>query len=183
MSALWQSFENTDNSIRRSTALTEDHIYITSEIYEKIGQTHSEALEELEAIIHSLRTSNETRPGLIGKICYRMAALKRFIVGVSEVKANEHEEFYRIRIDTIKRLWNQLEDLYDQSWDQTSNPLAAGLNQDDYDQLNDMVLEAVTKLQAMLKQHMDFGSSQLKPTCQLLFRSQRYRFPSSMALQ
>lgn len=53
-----------------------------------------------------------------------------------------------MRVYTINWLWKQPEELYDKSWDQI-----AGLGQDGYDTLNDMILEILRKLQVMSKRH------------------------------
>lgn len=91
-------------------------------------------------------TENTSTNGLIRKITARMLALRRFLTGLSSVEENNPPQFYKVQIDTINRLWSQLEDLYDQSWDQMSNPLTAGLNQDGYDSLNDLVHTILPRL-------------------------------------
>lgn len=83
-----------------------------------------------------------------------MSALKKFLSGISSVEENNSPQFYKIQIDTINRLWFQLEDLHDQSWDQMTNPLAAGLNQEDYDNINDLVHTILPKLHMLADQQI-----------------------------
>lgn len=124
----------------------------------KINPTTSQAThrensdQEKGSSIRHYGTKEVPSHNLIGKFTARLSALQRFLTGMSELEIDESQQFYNIRIDTINKLWNQIEDLYDQVWDQCPNPLDNGLNQEDYENLRGMVIDGLTKLQVMSNQ-------------------------------
>lgn len=97
-------------------------------------------------------SENSSSSGLIRKITARMTALKRFLIRLSAVETTNPPNYYKLQIDTIIRLWTQVEELYDQSWEQLPNPIAEGLNQEGYEELTDMVHKMLPELHMMCDQ-------------------------------
>lgn len=155
----------TSQYFERVRKLAEEHIEIFKNELNRLSITEHENPHAIQSSLEFPRTSSHTNPvdsnenifgaspqAAIGKLSARMPALGRFISRVDHITSNENQEFYKVRINFINKLWNQVEELYDSAWDQMPNPLAAGLNQDNYDKLNDMVLETLSKLKVMSKQ-------------------------------
>uniref|UniRef100_A0A1A9UIA5 Uncharacterized protein n=1 Tax=Glossina austeni TaxID=7395 RepID=A0A1A9UIA5_GLOAU len=171
LSELWDAFEATDGKLRIFVEDQTNIEYFDSQYYEQIQALTNEYLEIFskesdrikEAEYHeppqkhvilpndeigaNASATNKPGYGLIGKFNARCTALKRVLVGLENVSPNEAQQFYTVRIDTIKKLWGQVEDLYDQIWEQVSDPLLSGLDQDNYEQLQSMVIEALTKVE------------------------------------
>uniref|UniRef100_A0A1A9ZW90 Envelope fusion protein n=1 Tax=Glossina pallidipes TaxID=7398 RepID=A0A1A9ZW90_GLOPL len=97
--------------------------------------------DEIEA---NPSATNKSGHGLIGKFNARSTALKRFLAGLVILSPNEPQQAYTIRIDTINKLRGQVEDLYDQIWEQVSDPLINGLDQDNHEQLQLMLFNLGT---------------------------------------
>uniref|UniRef100_A0A1B0AHL0 Envelope protein n=1 Tax=Glossina pallidipes TaxID=7398 RepID=A0A1B0AHL0_GLOPL len=70
--------------------------------------------------------------------------LNCFLAGLTILSPNEPQQAYTIRIGTINKLWGQVEDLYDQIWEQVSEPLINGLDQDNHEQLELMLFNLGT---------------------------------------
>uniref|UniRef100_A0A1B0AC61 Uncharacterized protein n=1 Tax=Glossina pallidipes TaxID=7398 RepID=A0A1B0AC61_GLOPL len=108
--------------------------------------------EEIETNASAI---NKSGHGLIGRLNARSTALK---------SPNEPQQFYTVRIDTINKLWGQVQDLYDQIWEQVSDPLINGLDQDNDEQLQSMGEQALhdEQYQIQLAQLFNLGTMQLR---------------------
>uniref|UniRef100_A0A1A9V8E5 Uncharacterized protein n=1 Tax=Glossina austeni TaxID=7395 RepID=A0A1A9V8E5_GLOAU len=187
LSELWDTFEATNGKLR---ILVEDQTnieYFDSQYYEQIQALTNEYIEifskeadrikEVEyheppqkhvilpndEIGANASATNKPGYGLVGKFIACSTALKRFLAGLENVSPNELQQFYTVRIDTIKKLWGQVEDLYDQIWEQVSDPLINGLDQDNHEQLQSVGEQALQDelYQIKLTQLFNLGITQL----------------------
>uniref|UniRef100_A0A1A9V0T3 Peptidase A2 domain-containing protein n=1 Tax=Glossina austeni TaxID=7395 RepID=A0A1A9V0T3_GLOAU len=137
LSELWDAFEATDGKLR---ILVEDQTnieYFDGQYYEQIQTLTNEYLEIFSKEADRIKEAEYHEPPQkhVIKFNARGTALKRFLAGLENVSPNEPQQFYTIRIDTIKKLWGQVEDLYDEVWEQVSDSLINGLDQDNHEQL------------------------------------------------
>ncbi|XP_073835813.1 uncharacterized protein [Musca autumnalis] len=79
-----------------------------------------------------------------------MAALMRHLQSLDNIETGQSYQFYGIKEETIRKLWSQITDLYDEIWQQIEDPSRIGLNQDSYDSLEDSVQHNLIRL-AVLK--------------------------------
>uniref|UniRef100_A0A1A9ZJU1 Uncharacterized protein n=1 Tax=Glossina pallidipes TaxID=7398 RepID=A0A1A9ZJU1_GLOPL len=173
------AFETTDGKLR---ILVQTNI----EYFDKAGQLkEAEVLEQAQrqGILPSVGPGantlaiNKSGHGLIGRFNARSTALKRFLAGLENVGPNEPQKFYTVRIDTINKLWGQVENLYVRIWEQVSDPLINGLDQDNHDEIQSMLTELATiqgKLEVMQTariQHHDSPNHDFKVACSALIIS------------
>lgn len=81
---------------------------------------------------------NAIAAGLIRKINVRMTALNRLLSGVSDID-NQPLQYYQLKIDTINKLWSQIEVLNDEAHEISKNPVVSGLDQNQYNCVYDLV--------------------------------------------
>uniref|UniRef100_A0A1A9ZDT9 Uncharacterized protein n=1 Tax=Glossina pallidipes TaxID=7398 RepID=A0A1A9ZDT9_GLOPL len=157
LSELWDAFETTDGKLRilaedqtnieyfdsqyyeQVQALTNEYLKIFSKEAKHHEPPHKQVILPNDGIGANAAAINKTGHGLIGKFNARSTALKRVLAGPEKISPNKPQQFYTVRIDTINKLWSQVEDLYDQIWEQVSDPLMNGLDQDNHDQLQSML--------------------------------------------
>ncbi|KAI9575433.1 hypothetical protein GQX74_009699 [Glossina fuscipes] len=89
-----------------------DQIRSSGEEYMDICIAEGSRLKMGKIPIISMESINSASHGLISRNTVRMAALRKFLCRISEVNANEQQQFYKARIKTINKVWNQLEDIY-----------------------------------------------------------------------
>uniref|UniRef100_A0A1A9ZW99 Peptidase A2 domain-containing protein n=1 Tax=Glossina pallidipes TaxID=7398 RepID=A0A1A9ZW99_GLOPL len=87
----------------------------------------------------NISAMNKSGYGLIDRLNARSTAIKRFLARLENFSPNEPQQFYTVCIDTINKLWGQVEVLYDPFWEQVSDPLIDGLDQDNHEQLQSMI--------------------------------------------
>ncbi|XP_058988017.1 uncharacterized protein LOC131807010 [Musca domestica] len=171
---LWQNFEKAENRIRDDPSLSEDDPYIARNLYRTIGERlekFSSTMEYIDAEMKKLRSA-KSKPvptlrekstevvagdkipsrvdGIVRMINARMSALSRHLQGLGTIEAEQLKQFYSIKEDTIKKLWNQITELYDEILQQIEDPSKIGLSQENYDMLEDSVQDNLIKL-AVLK--------------------------------
>ncbi|XP_073841194.1 uncharacterized protein [Musca autumnalis] len=176
---LWQTFEKAENQIRNDPSLPEDDPYVAQNLHKNIGEKFSSTMYYIEAELDKLksakskpgptakaqRTSSEGQTsvqatvqesestqveGLARRIKARMAALSRLLQSLVHIDTEQSNQFYAIKEETIKKLWSQITDLYDEIWQQIEDPSRIGLDQDCYDSLEDAVQHNLIRL-AVLK--------------------------------
>ncbi|XP_073841434.1 uncharacterized protein [Musca autumnalis] len=174
---LWQTFEKAENQIRNDPSLPEDDPYIAENLHKNIGEKFSSTIDYIEAELDKLKsaksrpgptekaqkTSSEVQTsvqveepasaqveGLARRIKARMAALMRHLQSLDNIETGQSNQFYGIKEETIKKLWSQITDLYEEIWQQIEDPSRIGLDQDSYDSLEDTVQHNLIRL-AVLK--------------------------------
>ncbi|XP_073841598.1 uncharacterized protein [Musca autumnalis] len=175
---LWQTFEKAENQIRNDPSLPEDDPYIAENLHKNIGEKFSSTMDYIEAELDKLKsaksrpgptekaqkTSSEVQTsvqveepasaqveGLARRIKARMAALMRHLQSLDNIETGQSNQFYGIKEETIKKLWSQITDLYDEIWQQIEDPSRIELDQDCYDSLEDTVQHNLIRL-AVLKE-------------------------------
>lgn len=112
----------TSQYFERVRKLAEEHIEIFKNELNRLGITEHETPHAIQSSLEFPRTSSHTNPvdsnenifraspqAAIGKLSARMPALGRFISRVDHITSNENQEFYKVRINVINKLWNQVE--------------------------------------------------------------------------
>ncbi|XP_073841412.1 uncharacterized protein [Musca autumnalis] len=174
LTALWQTFEKAENQIRNDPSLPEDDPYIAENLHKNIGEKFNSTMDYIAAELDKVKSkpgpsknaqeiSSEGQTsgqievyastqveGLARRIKARMAALKRHLQSLDSIEAGQSIPFYTIKEDTIKKLWGQITDLFDEIWQQIKDPSKIGLDQDSYDSLEDSVQHNLIRL-AVLK--------------------------------
>lgn len=171
---LWDQFQATDSSIRdvckepmqleyfsksyydKIKAITLEHIKVFRDETDRIRQQAREqtrttdkktpATAEIpqQDFAQAGRSADNTS-GIIRRLNARLTALSRLINGLSVTEPNPLQ-YFELQIATIKRLWDQIELLHDEAYDQLSNPVDYGLNQDEYDRVYDLVQRNLVSL-------------------------------------
>uniref|UniRef100_A0A1B0AAH4 Uncharacterized protein n=1 Tax=Glossina pallidipes TaxID=7398 RepID=A0A1B0AAH4_GLOPL len=147
-------------------ALTNEYLDILNK---EVGQLKEAEPPQKQVILSNdeiganASATNKSGHGLTGKFNARSIALKRFLAGLAILSPNEPQQAYTICIDTVNKLWGQVEDLYDQIWEQVSDPLISGLDQDNHEQLQLMGKQALQDelYQIKLTQLFNLGTTQL----------------------
>lgn len=136
LSKLWQVFDKSENIIRRDQTLPYDDAYFVKNLYQTIGEKYDAVMEHIELQIKKLTEGLKPSPavrnsetlaihqstqveGLARRVTARMVALTRLLQTLTSFKEDQPQEFYTIKADTIKNLWNQIQVLYDELWQQT----------------------------------------------------------------
>uniref|UniRef100_A0A1A9VVD5 Uncharacterized protein n=1 Tax=Glossina austeni TaxID=7395 RepID=A0A1A9VVD5_GLOAU len=110
-------------------ALTNEYLHILSKEADRLKEAEHHEPRQNQVVLPNdgiganASVINKSGHGLIGKLNARSTALKRFLAGLAILNPNEPQQAYTIRIDTINQVRSQIEDLYDQIWDQVSDPL------------------------------------------------------------
>ena len=89
--------------------------------------------------------------GLARRVKARMTALGRLLQSMENIETGQSKQVYVIKEESIKGLWSQITGLYDEIWQQVEDPSRIGLNQDNYDSLEDAVQSNLIRL-AILKE-------------------------------
>uniref|UniRef100_A0A1B0AD80 Uncharacterized protein n=1 Tax=Glossina pallidipes TaxID=7398 RepID=A0A1B0AD80_GLOPL len=138
LSNLWDAFETIDDQLPILFGDQLDIEYFNSQYYEQMQAFTVEYLDIFNKEADHLKGAEVLEP-----------ALKTFLAGLTNFNPNEPQQFYTVRIDTISKLCNQVEDLYDQAWEQFSDPLINGLDQDNPNQFQSMRLLVSTLVEKM----------------------------------
>lgn len=172
----WNQFEDQDTKLRvlsETAELATEHEYFTKNFYTKISELTNSYLETFKIEANRLKTLEEkqqrfpdseiigaastnqqntfreestSHQGLIRQITARMAALKRFVNGLSHMGDSYPRQYYQIKIDTINKLWSQIQNLHDDIWDKFKEPSTFGFNIDEYYTLEDAVQNQLVNL-------------------------------------
>lgn len=171
----WDKFQETDSKIRGNCDDPLKLEYFSQGYYDKISSMSQEHLDLFTKEAYRLRTQTKVQPedsyrsrgtskatttpqnvppihedsditpGIIRRLKVRIAALKRLLNGLMFTE-DQPKQYFDLNISTIRKLWDQIECLYDEVYEQVTSPATYGLDQDEYDMLYDSMQQNLVNL-------------------------------------
>ncbi|XP_075167641.1 uncharacterized protein LOC142239749 [Haematobia irritans] len=156
LNAAWKEFEEADNQLRCSEGVDPSSEYFVSGYYDKIK---SMSLEYIKLMEHELVEKVQTGPlhkeneqvgatgghdGLISRSLGKMEALGRQLEGLQF--SGQERTYYEVKVATINRLWQHIENLNNDVLDKYPDPELLGYNTAKYIWLEKEAQAAVIQL-------------------------------------
>ena len=147
-----------ENEIKRMRFSAEQHVQEKEQI--KLPQnannkelmTNAGSNNKNESIQSSQQPESNNR-GLIRKLAARMATLNRALQELSTIDDNKPRQFYNCKIETLKRQWDQIQDLHDQAIYTMENPTEFGYNNDEFNNLDGILQQRLVELTIQADRH------------------------------
>lgn len=175
---LWQKFEKTENQIRNDATLSEEDPYIQEDLHKSTGEKYSSIIEYIESQQNKLTPCTKPVPstrertpetlsarsaGLARRLKARTTALTCLLRGLSLKEEVHPAQFYLIKSETIKKLWTQIQELYDEIWQEVEDLTKLEIDENEYHKLDGSVQSYLIELAVLADQHkqLDDGGSQL----------------------
>lgn len=158
----WNQFQETDSKIRDVCEEPMKLEYFSNDYYEKIKRVASEYIELFEkeatrlkqnpiteSLIHGRHKPLSEVPsnacGIIRKLDAKLSAFIRLLHGVI-ITEDQPLQHFELKIETIKRSWEQIETLHSEAHETLTDPVANGLDQDLYNKTFDQMHQVLVNL-------------------------------------